>query len=296
MSHDFVLVDVFSKKPFGGNQLAVFPNATGLSATQMQSIAREFNFAETTFVLPPEQAGHTRRLRIFSPGSEMPFAGHPTVGTAAVLAHLGAVPSVDGQTDVVFGEQVGPVQVRVTNAGGRLYSQLRLEAELERPDWVPDRGGVARTLGLPDDAVSECWFGSVGLRFCFAHVHTPKQVDAAVLDKQAWAATLKGSWAELLFFFSGDLRNNGSMYARMFAPGIGVDEDPATGSACAALVGYLAHRDPHPDITVALSVLQGVKIGRRSEISAGAQMKQGRLQHVTVGGTVTVTGTGTMTV
>lgn len=292
VTYDFVLVDVFSEHAFGGNQLAVLPDASGLSVEQMQAIAREFNFAETAFVLPAEGEAHTRRLRIFSPGAEMPFAGHPTVGAAAALAHLGVLPVKHGQAHVVFGERIGAVQARVSTEGGRLLSELLLQTEIEEPAHRPESAAIAATLGLSVSDVTGAWFGGAGPRFCFARLSSPERVDEAVLDKQVWSAAFKGAWADGLFFFAGDPTGAGSLYARMFAPGIGVDEDPATGSACAALAGHVAVHDPHPDASVTLNVVQGVKIGRRSEIAAGALKADGRVQHVTVAGNVTVVAEG----
>lgn len=294
MGYDFVLVDVFSATSFGGNQLAVLPDADGLSAQQMQAIAREFNFAETAFVLPSKDDTHTHRLRIFSPGQEMPFAGHPTVGAAAVLAHLAG--DHDRKEQFVFEEAVGPVKAVVDIAGGRLYSGLILAAELERPEQAPGLGAYAAALSLPAQAVADTWFGSVGLRFAFARLTDNSHVDDAVLDHAAWATAFAEQWATKLLFFSGDLGDGGTIDARMFAPDIGVDEDPATGSACAALVAQVALDDPRPDVRVTLNAVQGQKMGRRSVITARAVKEHGNLVHVAITGDVTVVGRGTLTV
>lgn len=294
MDYDFVLADVFSAHAFGGNQLAVLPDARGLTPPQMQAIAREFNFAETAFVLPAEDERHTHRLRIFSPGEEMPFAGHPTVGTAAVLAHL------EGQGDrkvrFVFGEPVGAVPAQVDLSGGRLYSGLILPATLDEPLDAPKLDRYADVLSLPVDAVEDAWFGSVGLRFAFAQLAHDADVDGAILDRTAWTEGFADNWASKLFFFAGTLIDGGTVYARMFAPGIGVDEDPATGSACAALIARLAVNDPRPDARITLDIVQGQKMGRRSDITARAVKEHGELVHATVAGDVTIIGHGKLSV
>ncbi|HEV7208614.1 MAG TPA: PhzF family phenazine biosynthesis protein [Mycobacteriales bacterium] len=291
MGYEFVLVDVFTEHVFGGNQLAVLPEAQGLTAGQMQAIAREFNFAETAFVLPAEGPGATRRLRIFSPGAEMPFAGHPTVGAAAALVRIGAIPAPDGRARLTFEEAVGPVQVTVSADGDRLHAELLLAGALAQPRDQPDANGLAHALGLSPDVVRGAWFASVGLPFCFCQLAGAADVDRAVLDKPAWAAALGEAWAQHLFFFAGDLADGGELYARMFAPSIGVDEDPATGSASATLAGWLAHKTGQ---SVAFTIKQGFAMNRPSIISAGALVEGGRLRHVTVGGQVAVFARGTL--
>jgi trans-2,3-dihydro-3-hydroxyanthranilate isomerase len=138
MAHRFVIADVFTATAFGGNQLAVFPDARGLGDRAMQALAREFNFAETTFVLPPADARHTRRVRIFTPRTELPFAGHPTIGTAAVLARLGLVDMPGGAATLLFEEGVGPVPVEVRLDGSTIFARLsrgRDRARAGRADW-----------------------------------------------------------------------------------------------------------------------------------------------------------------
>jgi trans-2,3-dihydro-3-hydroxyanthranilate isomerase len=297
MQYDFVLVDVFTDTPFGGNQLAVLPDANGLTSTQMQSIAREFNFAESTFVLPPDDRSNTARLRIFSPLTEMPFAGHPTVGTAAALVLRRLVPvREDGGAHLVFEEGVGPVRVTVTDGERGLRSELALDGDLTQPPYAPDGEALAKALSLPASAVRGAWFASVGLPFCFCHLATETDVDAAVLDKAAWSVALGDAWAQNLFFFSGELTDGGQVYARMFAPSIGIDEDPATGSAAAALIGYLASKPGRAVAAPTLTVRQGFAMGRPSVISAGAVVEGGRLQQVSVGGNVVQFGAGTVEV
>lgn len=290
MALDFTLVDVFTDRPFGGNQLAVFPDARGITDGTMQLLAREFNFPETTFVLPPTDPSHTCRVRIFTPGQELPFAGHPTLGTAAVLAHLGAGDATRRQ--FVFEEGIGPVAVAVDGQTIRLH--------LQSPDYlttgdVPPAAAIAKALTLPEDAIAQSWYAGVGLRFCFVRLADKTLVDRAALDQTAWAAGVAGGWSPDLYVFAGDFRDGAHLHARFFAPGFGVGEDPATGSACAALVASLARHAPEPDGTYRLHVDQGVAMGRPSVLEGVASKRDGRLTEVVVSGQATIVGHGTMT-
>ncbi|HZD38679.1 MAG TPA: PhzF family phenazine biosynthesis protein [Actinomycetes bacterium] len=291
MGFEFTLVDVFTDRPFGGNQLAVFPDAEGIADATMQQVAREFNFSETTFVLPPRDPSHTCRVRIFTPRQELPFAGHPTVGTAAVLASReeGDV----AERRFLFEEGIGPVRITVEGRNIRLH--------LDSPDYqtteeVLPAAAIAKALTLPEDAVAESWFAGVGLRFCFVRLTGPELVDRAVLDRAAWAAGIADAWSPHLHVFAGDLRDGGRVHARFFAPAVGVEEDPATGSACAAFVASLAQRSPEPDGTYRLHIDQGVAMGRPSKLEGTAHKRDGRLTEIVVGGHATIVGNGTMAV
>ena len=223
-----------------GNQLAVIPHAEGLTDATMQAIAREFNFSETTFVLPPENPTHTCRLRIFTPRHELPFAGHPTLGTAAVLARrMDAHPSV--RQRFTFEEGIGPVAVDVDsdNACLRLRSP-----NYETTAESPPIHAIAKALSLRESDITESWCAGVGLRFCYVRLANFEAVDRAALDKSAWAVSDANGWSSALYVFAGEWRSGARLYARCFAPGAGVDEDPATGSACAGLVASLAERSP----------------------------------------------------
>jgi trans-2,3-dihydro-3-hydroxyanthranilate isomerase len=293
----FSLVDVFSDQPFGGNQLAVFPDAAGIADGTMQQLAREFNFSETTFVLPPSDPSCTCRVRIFTPHRELPFAGHPTLGTAAVLASLregepgGKQNGQPGEQQFVFEEGIGPVAVAVDGQTIRLHLRL---PRYEASDEAPPAAAIARALTLPQDAIAESWYAGVGLRFCFVRLTGPDVVDRAVLDRAAWAAGLAGTWSPDLYVFAGDLSDGAHLYARFFAPAVGVDEDPATGSACGSLVASLAHRSPGHDGTYRLQISQGVAMGRPSTLDGTAHKTGGRLTEVVVAGRATILGNGTM--
>ena len=294
--HRFVIADVFTETAFGGNQLAVFPDAHGLSDRAMQALAREFNFAETTFVLPPQNPRHLRRVRIFTPRMELPFAGHPTVGTAAVLTRLGRVPIADDAATIVLEEGVGPITVEIELRGKVTFTRLVTEKEVESPSNRPTRNAAAAALSLPGEAVLETWFASVGVPFCFVHLGSREAVDRAVLDRAAWSANFANAWAPNLYFFAGELAPGSRLYVRMFAPALGIEEDPATGSGAAALAGCLAPRSPGRDGTFEWKIDQGVAMGRPSFIEASAEKRHGRTTKVKVGGATVLVGEGTMTV
>ena len=295
MPHRFVIADVFTETAFGGNQLAVFPEGRGLSERAMQSLAREFNFSETTFVLPPETPGTDFRLRIFTPAKELPFAGHPTVGTASVLARLELVTLNDGVGSLVFQEGVGPVSVELSLDDRRTFSRLSLEAAVEEPAERPAREAAA-ALSLPAEAVREAWFATVGNPFGFVHVADREAVDRAEVDRAAWARHFAGAFSSALFFFAGDLAAGSRLYARMFAPGFGIDEDAATGSAAATLAGSLANRLPEREGVFTWTIDQGVKMGRPSVLEASAEKRDGRTVRVMAGGSTVLVAAGSISV
>ena len=296
MAHRFVIVDVFTDVAFGGNQLAVFPDARGLSDRAMQALAREFNFAETTYVLPAQDPRHAYRVRIFTPRTELPFAGHPTVGTAAVLARLGLVRVSAGAASVVLEEGVGPITVEIQLRGDATFARLATETEIESPSFLPERSAAAAALSLAADAVLETWFASVGVPFCFVRLASRQAVDRAVLDRAAWSANFANAWSPNLYFFAGELDPGSRLYVRMFAPAYGIEEDPATGSGAAALAGCLAARVPDRDGVFAWNIDQGVAMGRPSRIEASAVKQLGRTVKAMVGGASVLVGEGTMTV
>jgi trans-2,3-dihydro-3-hydroxyanthranilate isomerase len=286
MSLDFTLADVFSDRPFGGNQLAVFPDATGIADEDMQRLAREFNFSETTFVLPPSDPACTHRVRIFTPSEELPFAGHPTIGTAAVLASGEGGEPASGE--FVFEEGIGPVAVTVDRSGIRF--RLR-SPRFETASEAPPADAIARALALPPGAITEAWYAGIGLRFCFVRLANPELVDRIVLNKAAWAEEVADGWSSQLYCFAG---NGTRLHARFFAPGFGVDEDPATGSASAALAASVAHQSAEPDGTYRIQIDQGVLMGRPSELTATAFKEGGRITEVVVGGSAAIIGSGTI--
>lgn len=296
MVYRFVIADVFTETAFGGNQLAVFPDAEGLSDRAMQALAREFNFAEATFVLPPVDPRHARRVRIFTPKTELPFAGHPTVGTAGVLAHLGLIATSEATTTVTLEEGIGPVPVEVRMGKSGIYCRFSLTQAVERSSTVADRKAAAAVLSLPESAVLETWFAGIGPPFCFIHLADEGTVDRATLDRVVWSKKFAKAWAPNLYFFAGDLRPASRLYVRMFAPALGIEEDPATGSGAAALAACLAERSPGRDGKFTWPIDQGIAMGRPSVIEASAEKRAGRTVKVMVGGTTVIVGEGDITV
>jgi trans-2,3-dihydro-3-hydroxyanthranilate isomerase len=302
MRYRYLTCDVFTSVPFGGNQLAVFPDARGIPEHRLLDVTREFNYSETTFVFPPDDAKHSRRVRIFTPGGEVPFAGHPTVGTAHALAESGELALTGDLTHIVLEEQVGPVPVSIRAEGGHpVFAQLsvaRLPEVLAPP---PSRDELARVLGLEvDDLLGGDWSPqslSCGLPFLFVPLHDRGAVARARIRMDAWDATLRNApVSEIMVFAAGGERPGTDYRARMFAPGLNVPEDPATGSACAALGGYLAARDPRQDGTLRWVVEQGFEMGRPSMLEVEADVTRGAVTAVRVGGDTVLVCEGTMAI
>jgi trans-2,3-dihydro-3-hydroxyanthranilate isomerase len=296
MKYRFHIADVFTTSAFGGNQLAVLPNAAGLSDQGMQHIAREFNFTETTFVLPPQTKANTYRVRIFTPRAEVQFAGHPIVGTACALVEGGYFGRRDApRTDLILEEGVGPISAVVKPIGELLEATFTLHGKLEQADVPASKADMARVLGIRSEGVLDVSSGSFGLPFTFAQLSSAEEVDRAALDHAAWSQHVAGSRAPQVFLFAQDPGNSSSIYARMFAPALGVPEDPATGSACAALAGIRACRGRSSE-TASLTALQGVSMGRRSEIHASATQLCPGVTSVSVGGTCVAVASGELEV
>lgn len=300
--HRFLTADVFTDRPFGGNQLAVFPDALEIPESRLLDVAREFNYSETTFVYPPAQPHNTRRVRIFTPGGEVPFAGHPTVGTAHVLASIGDIKLAGDVTKIVLEEKVGPVPVAIRAANGApAFAQLTVAKLPQAGPTPPTNEKLADALGLEEDEIlSGDWAPrgyTCGLPFLFVPVRDRGAVRRAHIRMESWEKFLKESWApEVFVFASGGERPGTDYHARMFAPGLSVPEDPATGSACAALAGYLSTRDPRGSAegTTRWVIEQGFEMGRPSIIELELERKRGSVTAVRVGGASVVVSEGEM--
>ena len=286
----YYTADVFTSTRFGGNQLAVFPDASGIPDSELQPIAREFNFSETTFVYPAKDPRHTRRVRIFTPGGELPFAGHPTVGTAFVLATIGAIPLAGDETRIVFEEGVGPVPVLVRSHGGIPgFAQLTAAQLPQFGPPAPSAARLAKALSLDAGDVLDGEMSpeavSCGVPFLFIPVKDRPTLGRARVKLDELDAVLGGYVTQKVFVFCADPElENSDFRARMFAPGIGVPEDPATGSACAAFGGYLARRDRQGDARLRWRVEQGFEMGRPSILEVEADRNGGAITSVRVGG------------
>lgn len=301
-TYDFVTADVFTSTRFGGNQLAVLLDARGLTTEQMHAIAREFNYSESTFVLPPENPAHTCRVRIFTPGGEVPFAGHPTVGTAYVLAALGHATLEGDETRLVLEENVGPVPVLVRSRNGRpVFAQLSVAKLPEVGPPLPPNRVLAELLSLNEaDLLDGTWAPQVvscGLPFSFVPLRDREAVRRARLRLEPWEQALASHAGHMLFVFAMDAEHAGhDVRARMFGPGVAVPEDPATGSACAALGGYLAMRDARRDGTLRWVVEQGFEMGRPSVLEIEVDKRAGEITAVRVGGETVMVSEGRITV
>ncbi len=292
------LLDVFAEEVFGGNQLAVFPEADGLSDQRMQAIARELNLSETTFVHTTETPGADCRVRIFTPAMELPMAGHPTVGTAYVLAGAGG--QGDGQPRVFhLEESVGVLRVEVNFAGGE-PDLIFMNQPLPRFDESPiSRPDLARLLGLDEQALDPALpveIGSAGVPFHLIPVGDRQALAAARLDQQRWAERLADSPGPHVYVFHRDPESPDTLFARMFAPAMAIPEDPATGAAAGPVAAYAVRHWPgaieRPDSATRVTIRQGIEMGRPSLIDARVEHEGDRIESVKVGGRCKPVGSG----
>ena len=293
--HAFITADVFTDRPFGGNQLAVFPDAA-LQPETMQRLTAELHLSETVFVLPPDDPAHTRRLRIFTPTMELPFAGHPTVGTALVLAETGRLGPIDRRLDITFEEGVGPVPVTIErDAAGRLGATLTSPiVPRQMPDPF-DAALVAAAVGLDAAALDPAVAGgifSAGVSFAILPVR-PERLSAAAVDLALWRTHLAGTAMQHLYLAASDDWAAGrTARVRMFAPAMGIVEDPATGAAAAGFVGFLAARQRLADGVTRWTLSQGAELGRPSRIDISAEILDGKLVAARAGGTAVLMSHG----
>ncbi len=306
----YLTCDVFTTATFTGNQLAVVFGADGLPTDTLQAITREFNYAETVFVFPPEDPSHTRRIRIFTPESELPFAGHPTVGTAHALVACGEVAATGDEVTVVLGEGVGPVSVRVRMAHGTpVHAQLTTAMLPEERGVRASIGQLAEVLSLaPEDFVGGAHMPmavSCGIPWLIVPLASTDAVRRARIRFDVWEQHCQGEWGAWPFVFAMTDGADDSaspahvrgvdIRARAFLPGAAVPEDPATGSANACLAGYLAARTPR-DGVLTWEVAQGVEMGRASRLSIEASKRGGAIDAVRVGGATVMVSEGVMTI
>jgi trans-2,3-dihydro-3-hydroxyanthranilate isomerase len=286
MRYRYFICDVFTDTRFGGNPLAVLPKAQGLSDRQMQQIAREFNFSETTFVFPPE-AGQTRKVRIFTPTKEIPFAGHPNIGTAFVLAAAGEFGPIDPAIRVTFEEKAGLVSITVQQRADHLIA-----CELTAPQPLSlgkttSAQALARAISLDaDDVVTRTHLpqvASVGLPFLLAELKDRSALERARINMDGLDALVaEGLTPDLhLYVHSAD---GFDLRARMFAPLDGVPEDPATGSANCALAGLLSQCSEETEGSFHWRIAQGVEMGRPSILEARTEKRAGIVEAIRIGG------------
>ncbi|MGB9365465.1 MAG: PhzF family phenazine biosynthesis protein [Xanthobacteraceae bacterium] len=297
MRRRFVTLDVFTEKRFAGNPLAVVLEPDGLDTAAMQQIAREFNLSETVFVQPPENNAHRAKLRIFTPASELPFAGHPTVGTAVLLGRI------DGGTqprEFVLELGIGPVRCQVTpsgaGAGHAVFDLPKLPQDIGAPASVED---IAAALGI---AVSDIGFGgmrparwSAGAPYTLLPLRDLATVGRCAINSAAWKKAFGFDVHAAVYMFCRQTAQPGhAFHTRMFAPSAGIDEDPATGSAAAAIAGYIAKFDKLGDGNHPLVIEQGYEMGRPSLIELTLKIAGGKLTGASIGGGAIVVTEGTI--
>ena len=302
MKYQFYTCDVFTETRFGGNQLAVLPKADGLSDEQMQQITREFNYSETTFVFPAE-TGQTRKVRIFTPAQEVPFAGHPNVGTAFVLATIGELGELGPSQEVTFEEKAGLVRVQIEAANGKVKScELTAPESLLLGQTVPlDLVGNAVSLNESDIATQthQPQLVSVGLPFLFAEVRDLAALGRVRVNTAGFEKVrdyLDGQSVRASIYLYTRTSGEVNLRARMLAPLSGVPEDPATGSATCAVVGLLAHLNEKPTGSFRFQIKQGVEMGRPSLLSAPAEKIDGVVRTTHVSGACVLVSEGTLEV
>ncbi len=301
MQAPFTTVDVFTDRKFGGNPLAVVADARGLSGEQMQAIAAEFNLAETTFVLPPKDPKHTAEVRIFTPKAEMPFAGHPNIGTAFVLARAGDClgRKISGDR-LVFEEKAGLVPIDLVRENGAVIA-TRLAAP--QPLALGDEVAVdivAEACSLPSAEIETRThnpiIASCGVGFVMTELKSRATLAAAQARLDIFRRHLPMERAVGIHLYVQAKEGDLDIQSRMFAPLYGVPEDPATGSANVALIGLLAHFDARADLTLTRTIGQGFDMGRPSVLQACAEKKAGKMAATYIGGRCVEMMSGTIEV
>ncbi len=284
-------LDVFTERRFGGNPLAVVHDADALDGKQMQTIARELSLSETVFLLKPANPAHSAKARIFTPGRELPFAGHPTVGTAILLAELRA-PLANGQRDaiIVLEEGIGTVRVGVRLRAGQVpFAEFDAPKLPETKGTLAARDRLADALGLlPREIGFENHTAlrvATGNKFAFVPVTSLEAIARARINAALWPGTFPQSEIDGVYLYTRQCLHTGSAFhARMFAPQLGVPEDPATGSAAVGLAGVVNEFDGLPDGPHKRVIEQGHEMGRPSSIVLTLIVEGGKLATVRIGG------------
>jgi trans-2,3-dihydro-3-hydroxyanthranilate isomerase len=294
LKYRYYICDVFTEMRFGGNQLAVLPETDGLSDHQMQQITREFNFSESAFVLP-SKTGHTRHVRIFTPGGEIPFAGHPTVGTAFVLASAGELGEIGSSLTVTFEEEAGSVPVTIyCEQGAVVRCEVAAPQSLSLGKTIIAQL-VADAVSLsPEDILTDTHHPqvcSVGLPFVITELKDRPALERARISMRGFDALANVDIKPSMHLYVR-VSDGFDIRARMFAPLSGVPEDPATGSANCALGGLLAHYQEQASGTFSWRIAQGVEMGRPSTLLARAHKKDGAVQATWVGGSCVMVSEG----
>jgi trans-2,3-dihydro-3-hydroxyanthranilate isomerase len=299
MKLKFHTLDVFTGEPFAGNGLAVVLDADELSDARMQNIAREFNLSETIFVQKPADDANTAKVRIFMPGGELPFAGHPTIGCAVLLASLKYKQGCSFETEIRLEEKAGLVPVKVSRIGSVPWAVLTAPKLPQKIGKAPPNERIAKGLGLVE---SDIGFRShrpavfaAGSSILFAPVRNLETLALARVTEPYWSDMLKMSGAFSAYIYTaGGVRPDTSFRARFYAPGEGIPEDPATGLAAAMLPGQIHFHESLEDGRHAWRIEQGYEMGRPSQISVEAEIKDRLIAVVRVGGEAVQVSQGTI--
>ncbi|MDB4180979.1 PhzF family phenazine biosynthesis protein [Flavobacteriaceae bacterium] len=289
MEYDYYICDVFTDTAFGGNQLAVLPDARGLTDKQMQQIAREFNYSESTFVFPAKN-GNTRNVKIFTPTREVPFAGHPNIGTAFVLASMGVI----GDSEhIIFEEKAGLVEISINN---QLYCELKAPEKFSLGTTL-DVELIAHALSLNTHEIitktHAPQIASVGLPFIMVELNSLETLQLAKPNLDGFQAIADlGIMPDIHMY----LKSNDAfdLRTRMFAPLDGVPEDPATGSANCALTALLTHFNEQESGEFNYKIAQGIEMGRPSILYSRAEKRNGEIIKTWIGGNAVITCKGTI--
>ena len=296
--YEYYICDVFTQQKFSGNQLAVITDAEGLSDHDMQNIAREFNFSESTFVFPSEKK-NTRKVRIFTPRSEVPFAGHPNIGTAFILAETGIFGDFAQSIDVVFEEKAGNVPIKINKDHcGYIWCELSAPAPLSLGKVATvDLASEVLSIEAGDINVTTHYpqVASVGLPFLFVELQSLEALSQAQIDLTKLQRLLQEGFPSYIHIYCRDVKDF-DIRCRMFAPLDGVPEDPATGSANAALIALLSHCDQRSDLEDKWKISQGSEIGRPSVLHGRAQKIGGTVNEVNLGGYSVMVCKGTISI
>lgn len=302
MARRYRIYDVFTDKKLAGNPLAVVLDGDDLDTDRMQAIAREMNLSETVFVQTSEQPAHAARLRIFTPGRELPFAGHPTVGTAVALAELDQGEGADVDLVRVLEESVGPVRCAIRLRPGEAgFAEFDLPKRPWRIDLPLEREKLADAFSLKvtdigfENHVASIW--SAGVAFLMVPVRNLAAVQSLEFDPMIWEKSVpfvEGALASAYVYCRGGQHHQAKFHARMFSPDMGIAEDPATGGAVAALAGAIRHFDALPDGHHPMMIEQGIEMGRPSYIHLHMEVKDGAIGRARIGGQAVKVAEGVM--
>lgn len=303
MELSFYTADVFTEKLFHGAQIAVFPNAQGVDDTQMQLIARELNLSETVFVFPPSNGMNTRRIRIFSPLSEVDFGGHPIIAAAHVLASIGEIALQQPHTAIVLEQNIGPINVNISEKDGKpVLVQFSMQTRYKVDKFVPPPGELADILSLPVDEFDTHKYASLMVSCGYPYLIVPlRRYDAvrtAKFNFRAWGqSTAPATFArEILIFSTQSESHDCDFHARLVGPHIGFDEDPPIGSSMPAFAGYLCSHEHMREGTYSFVIDRGETKTRRSILKIEMDNKETDDLTIRVGGPAVMVSEGKITI